>query len=54
MIPYLDNIPSKRDTSFTPTDGVIIITLQMGLTRAEDKAQACEFIHPYGHRFIQE
>ena len=53
IIHSLQNLLAVHDTTFTTTDGVIIITLCMSLARVEDKAWECGFIHPYGHRFIQ-
>ena len=49
---FLDNITAVYDTTLTATDGVVLIALCMGLTRAE--AWVFEFIHPYGHIFISE
>ena len=47
-----DYLPDVHDTTFTSTDGVILVTLCVGLTRAQDKSWACEFIHSHGHIFI--
>ena len=52
MIPSLKNPPVVHDTNSITKYGVILVTLLMGLDRAEEKASACEFIHSYGNRFI--
>ena len=54
MIPYLDNLPAAHDTTFTTTDGVVIVTIQMVLIGPEEKFWVCEFIYTYIHLFFQE
>ena len=49
----LDNINVVYDTSFTATYSLMLVTLNMGLTRSEYKYCACEFIHTYRHISIQ-
>ena len=53
MIPSLNDILYVNDTTFTTTYGVVIVTLQMGLTRSEEKDRAFESIDPYRYWFVQ-
>ena len=53
IIPYLNNLPEKYNSTFTTINGMLFVTLEMVLMVAKDKSWTCEFINPCRNFFFQ-